>query len=342
MDRSVFRIPSIPILERPRLSDFLYRLRATLGGQSPRRKYLIGVSGGRDSVTLLHALSALGYGKLVVCHLNHGLRGRESRADATLVRRRARALNLPFETAVVSTARVAQETGQSLELAARDLRHAFFARCARQHRCSRLFLAHHADDQVETCLFNFLRGAGAAGLGGMKPISQIGFLSLIRPLLQVSGSDIAAYAQTQHLIWRDDASNADPAHTRNRLRCEILPLLESALTPAFRAAILRTAEILREEDAWMESLIPPISTRLRVRDLLAMPLALRRRAVRRWLIQQKIPEPGFAETERVLSLLNDGIGPAKINLPRGTHARRRAGEIFLEKDPGQPDPSKLP
>lgn len=332
----------MPISERLRLSDFLHRLQDVLRAHSPRRKYLIGVSGGRDSLVLLHALVSLGYQKLVVCHLDHGLRGRESRADAALVRRRARTLNLPFETARVLTARVAKETGKSIELAARDLRLAFFTRCARTHRCSRLFLAHHADDQIETCLFNFLRGAGAAGLAGIKPISQVGPLTILRPLLQLSGPDIAAFARSQRLTWREDASNAEPVHTRNRLRHEILPVIESVMNPNFRASILRAAEILREEDAWMDSLVPPVPTRLVTRDLVAMPVALRRRFVRRWLAQNEIFQPGFEETERVLSLLNDGAGPAKINLPQGHHARRRAGEIFLERCSHQPRPGKLP
>lgn len=324
------------------MSDFIHSLRTALSAHPPRRKYLIGVSGGRDSLVLLHALVSLGYRKLVVCHLNHDLRGKESRADAALVRRRAHSLKLPFETTRASTAQVAKDTRKSIELAARDLRLTFFARCARTHRCARLFLAHHADDQIETCLFNFLRGAGAAGLAGIKPTSQVGPLTIIRPLLQVSGADIAFFAKTHRLTWREDASNIDPAHTRNRLRHEILPVLERVMTTNFRASILRAAEILREEEAWMDSLVPPVPARLVTRDLMAMPIALRRRLVRRWLVQQQIFEPGFEETERVLSLLNDGSGPAKINLPQGHHARRRTGEIFLERNPSQPILKKLP
>ncbi len=326
-----FRNCSIPISERLRLSDFLQKLNLAVAAHSPRKKFLIGVSGGRDSLVLLHALSALHYQKLVVCHLNHGLRGKEGMADATLVRRQARFLGLPFETERVSASQAARETGQSVELAARELRIAFFSQCARRHRCPRLFLAHHAGDQIETCLFNFLRGSGAAGIAGIKPLSQIGSLQILRPLLSLSRQEITAYAEENQLPWREDASNAETVYTRNRLRHEVLPAVERVMGPAFPAAILRAAEILREEDAWMESQIPPVPSRLSTPNLLGMPLALRRRLVRRWLIHHGIAEAGFQETERVLSLLRGEAGPSKINLPQGHHARRRSREIFLEK-----------
>ncbi len=308
------------------------RFRTALAAYSPRKKYLIGVSGGRDSMALLHALHAVGYRKLVVCHLNHGLRGASARADSDLARRAALRLGLAFESAKVEAQKCAILQKCSLELAARELRFAFFSQCARKHRCPRLVLAHHADDQIETCLFNFLRGAGAAGLAGIKPVSRRAGLEIIRPLLGISRDEITAYAKQEKLSWREDASNQSRAHTRNRLRLAVLPAITKALGSSHRAAILRAAEILREEDAWMESLVPPVSERLACKSLAAMPEALRRRLVLRWLQKHNVPEAGFQETIRTLSLLNNGSGPARVSLPGNFQARRRAGEIFLEKE----------
>lgn len=312
------------------MNDFPSRLRAALDIHSPRKKYLIGVSGGRDSMALLHALGILGYHKLVVCHLDHGLRGRASKKDASLVRAAARALQFPFEHSQARVVAAAVREGKSIELAARDARLAFFTTCARKHRCRRVFLAHHADDQVETCLFNFLRGSGAAGLAGMKPVSKIGILELIRPMLGITREEITLWTQSRKIAFHEDASNSDTKHARNRLRHIVLPAIEKAM-PAAKAAILRASDILREENAWMESMVPPASARLKTSELREMPHALRRRVVHRWLIRQGIAEAGFQDTELVLSLLDTEVGPAKVNLPGNIHARRRQGEIFLEK-----------
>ena len=312
------------------MNDLPASLRPVLAAFSPRKKYLIGVSGGRDSMVLLHLLHTAGFKNLVVCHLHHGLRGKAATRDAALVRTTAKRLGFPCEVDRVQTATVARRDKKSLELAARDLRLAFFTASARKHRCHRLFLAHHADDQVETCLFHFLRGSGASGLAGIRPVSRIGRLEIFRPLLDTPRDTLAAWAKTRRIPHHEDASNTSPAHTRNRLRHEVLPAMLRVM-PSCREAILRAAAILREEDAWMESLVPQPAARLRTRELAALPLAQQRRLILRWLTQHGVPEPGFQETTRVLSLLNSDNGPAKINLPGDHHARRRRGEIFMEK-----------
>jgi tRNA(Ile)-lysidine synthase len=304
-------------------------LALALKGISKSKKFLVGVSGGRDSMVLLHALHRLGFRQLVVCHLDHALRGKASKADAALVKKTALRLGLAFESARAQTRDYAAANKKSLELAARELRHAFFAECAKRHRARHLLLAHHADDQIETCLFNFLRGTGPAGLAGIKPVSRLGNLTVHRPLLAVSRDEIDRYRKLHCIPFREDSTNAEALHTRNKLRHEILPAIEHTLGAAFRKAIPRAAEILRAEDEWMSSLVPAVGETLSCRDLRAMPLALQRRVVRAWLVAREIPEPGMEETQRVLSLL-DTAGPAKINLPGDRHARRRAGVIFLE------------
>lgn len=280
-------------------------------------------------MVLLDALLECGFANLVVCHLNHTLRGRCAAADERFVRRHAEKRGLAVEIARSHTADFAKKNALSLELAARELRYAFFEECARRTRCRTLVLAHHADDQVETCLFNFLRGTGAAGLGGMKPFAKRRLLALRRPLLEVSRAEIDAYRIRRNVGFREDLSNAEARHTRNKFRHQVIPAIESVMGPGFRKAVLRAAEILRAEDEWMAGLVPEPSDTLQVKVLRDMHSAARSRLVLTWLRGHGIADAGLRETKRVLSML-DADGPAKVNLPGDLHARRRAGVVFLE------------
>lgn len=281
-------------------------------------------------MALLHALRSLGFEKLIVCHLDHGLRRRASRADAEFVRRSSAGCG--FECARARTDEFAKCRRMSTEAAARELRYAFFRECAKRHHCRTLLLAHHADDQVETCLFQYLRGSGAAGLAGMKQVSRRDGLTIIRPLLAVGREEIDRYIAKNAIRYREDGSNASTAHTRNRIRHVVIPAIREAFGPRFRDAVLRASEIFRMEDEWMESQILETGARLSCKELRAMPEALRYRVVIRWLRKSGVPEPGLAETRRVLSLLDPESGPAKVSLPGNLHARRRAGEIFLGQE----------
>ena len=290
---------------------------------------LIGVSGGRDSVVLLHLLARRGH-RLVVCHLDHALR-RESREEARFVEKLAADLGCEFFVKRERVAARAQRMKCSIETAAREARLAFFAKVARARGVRRLFLAHHADDQVETFLFNLLRGSGAAGLAGMRAISWRGDLEMVRPLLGVWREEIDGYVAEHGLEFCEDASNADPRHTRNRVRHEIVPMLARAFGREVRGALLRSAEILREEDAYLAAL-PELaladSRELIVGELKMIPLAIQRRIFLAWLRARGVTRIGFEDVERVRSLLAGRV--AKINLPGGKHARRRAGKIFVE------------
>lgn len=294
--------------------------------------YLVGVSGGRDSVALLHLLRETGYERLTVCHLDHGLRP-ESAGDAEFVADLARDWNYPV---IIETTKVAASSKSSLETAARNARRAFFARASTARRCHDLFLAHHADDQVETFLFRLLRGAGPAGLGAMRaesPLSPDSPLRLLRPLLGVWREEIDAYVQAHRLPYREDISNADPGPTRNRIRAAVLPFLDCELGRSVRPALWRAADILGAENAWIETLLdsePTPGAHLPVDGLRGQPLARQRRLVRRWLATQAAPTVGFEEIDLILSLLDHEGGPAKINLRGGWHARRQGGVIFLQ------------
>jgi tRNA(Ile)-lysidine synthase len=301
----------------------------------PSEPALIGVSGGRDSVALLHALVARGFRQLFVCHFDHALRP-ESAEDAGFVRRLARRWKLPVVIEREDVARRAKRRKQSLETAAREARYAFFARVAAARDCPRLLLAHHADDQVETFLFNLFRGAGAAGLAGMAIVSRRTIdgveLAIHRPLLGTWRAEIDAYLAAHALDFREDPSNADPRHTRNRLRHEVLPAIERAFGREVRQALWRASQVLRAESALLEGLLPrePLPAALEVRGLRALPEALQRRQIHAWLRARGVPDVGFGEVEAVRSLLLHEQ-PAKVNLPGRAHARRRAGQLFLER-----------
>jgi tRNA(Ile)-lysidine synthase len=301
----------------------------------PDARYLIGVSGGRDSVALLHWLISLGYKKLVVCHLNHQLRGRSSEADARLVEKLAAKYQVDFELGAANVRALAKKKRISIETAAREARYSFFTRVAKRHHCHTIFLAHHADDLVETFLLNLIRGAGLTGLAGMRDVSSRCIdgvdLTIVRPLLSVWRSEIDKYVQEYHLRFREDATNKNLATTRNRIRNRIIPYLEKILGRNIRQNIWRTAMIAAEEEKWInEELSDSTNADLSVTTLRALPVALQRRAILKWLRAQNISEVSFDVIERVRSLADREAAIAKVNLSRDRHVRRRAGRIFIE------------
>lgn len=331
------------------MPSFAEKLSVALRPFPPADRYLVAVSGGRDSVALLHGLVHHGYRRLVVCHLDHGLRGEQGAADARFVRELAADLGLAFEEHRADVAALATVGKEALEASGRHARRRFFAAVARRRRCYSVFLAHQADDRVETFLLNLLRGAGPAGLGAMavdshhrvslpgstRPVP----LRLLRPLLGIWRAEIDLFLADHSLPWREDPTNADPAHaTRNRLRLEAIPALTAAVAGRpVTPALWRAAELLAEEERWLaETLAPELAAlpaRLPVRTLTAEPVARQRRLLRAWLTARGTSAVGFREVELVRGLLDasDVNAPAKVNLPGNRHARRRAGVLFVEK-----------
>ena len=302
----------------------------------PTHPHLIGVSGGRDSVVLLHWLTSLGYQKLIVCHLDHELRGRASQADARFVASRAAKLRLDCEIGRTDVRALAAQSKLSVETAARAARFAFFVRVARQKRCRTIFLGHHADDLVETALLNLLRGASPGGVAAMRSVSvhRIGKteLTIVRPLLGISRREIDLYIRQNDLAFREDASNADLDSTRNRIRHRVLPYIEKQLGRGVRKAIWRVTQIWIEEEDLLESLVSDRvdASELDVVSLRKMPVALQRRAIVGWLRARGITNIGFDVVESIRGLLDPECKGAKVNLPRRRYARRRAKKIFVE------------
>ena len=298
-------------------------------------RYLIGVSGGRDSIALLHWLVNLGYDRLIVCHLNHQLRGQSSDADARFVQKLAAKCQVGFELGAANVRALAREKKMSLETAAREARYSFFSKAAKRRRCHKIFLAHHADDLVETFLLNLIRGAGLTGLGGMRDVSSRQIhgidLTILRPMLSIWRSDIDKYVRECHLRFREDATNKNLAPTRNRIRNRIIPYLEKILDRNIRQNLWRTATIAAEEENWLDKEVPDLTNvDLSVPKLRALPVALQRRAILKWLRVQNISGVGFEVIERVRLLLDPNVRTAKVNLPQDRHARRRAKTIFIE------------
>lgn len=257
----------------------------------PRSEIVVAVSGGADSLCLLHLLHSLcGEGRpfptvrLLAAHLNHGLRGQASERDALYVARLVSAWGLPLTIGSVDVPALARREKRSLEEAARLARYTFLRQVARGRLIA---VAHQADDQVETILLHLLRGSGLAGLVGMAPRQQ----DIIRPLLEVTRAEILAYCQQQGLRPLEDESNRDPRFLRNRVRHELLPLLEQ-LNPGIRETLRRSAEVVRVDLEWLESCVSErwsevvISASeqeviMTVPGLLAQPLSLQRHLLRR-------------------------------------------------------------
>ena len=304
--------------------------------RAARRRWLVAVSGGADSVALLHLLHRAGFRNLIVCHLDHRLRGRASTGDARFVQRLATSLGLKCESARADVRAIMHASGESLETAARRARHAFYAACARKHRCHRILLAHHADDQAETVLWNLLRGSH--GLKGMSETQEINVngrkLELIRPLLDIRRAVLVAWLRKAGLKWREDASNREPFTIRNRLRHEAIPLLAEITKRDPVEALTRGA---RDNAACqqMESIILQQTRvtdpqgRLHLGALRALPPSLQRRAIADFLRTQGIPRIDRALLDRAVALLEPGAQPA-ITLPGGHPLRRRAGRLMVD------------
>ena len=303
----------------------------------PNKTYLIGVSGGRDSVALLHQLVERGYRRLVVCHLDHKLRGAQSRADAQFVERLANEFDLPMELSSADVRVLAKKTKMSIETAGRNARYQFFAEVARRLRCRTIFLGHHADDLVETFLINLFRGTGTTGLAGMREVSirQVDRirLEIVRPLLSVWRNEIDDYVTTQKIRFREDVTNESLVPLRNRVRRKIIPFLEKQFDRPIRKSIWRAASIASEEEGFFGELLPSNlarSTELAVKPLREMPLAVQRRMLREWLDAGNISGVNYDLVERIRGLLDLSNQVAKTNLPGRLHARRRSGKLFME------------
>jgi tRNA(Ile)-lysidine synthase len=303
----------------------------------------VAVSGGADSVALLRLLleqrAELGV-VLSVVHFNHKLRADESEADEAFVHNLAAAHQLELHSSEADTRRFAREKELSLEAAARDLRYAFFGRIIKEGSLNKIATAHTLDDQAETVLLRIFRGTGTSGLAGIQPQLNVGDGSIIRPLLQTRRADLRTYLENIQQPWREDSSNSDAAFTRNRLRHELLPLIEQSFNPDIATALSNLAEIARAEDElWARDTAEAFircyrDHRIDARHLAQLPLALQRRVVRLAAIQSGIALD-FPHGERILKLAAENKRKT-IELPNGFRAEIENGTLTFHTDQPQP------
>src|SRR5439155_1141480 len=332
---------------------------------NPGDRVGVAVSGGADSVALLRLLlelrTELGV-VLSVVHFNHKLRGLEADTDEQFVADLASRNKLEFRCESGDVTACAATKRLSIETAAREMRYEFFRRLLLEGRMNRVVTAHTLDDQAETVLLRVVRGAGTRGLAGIYPqlsVSSSQFSvggqasvadrqqvcsSIVRPLLGVRRKELEAYLIAEGQRWREDSSNRDLQHARNRVRHGILPRLERNLNPAVREILAETAEIARaEEEYWNAEvgriLQPSAGRRWRgagatvgLGNFVGFPLALQRRLVRASAESSGL-RLEFRHVEEILDLISNGRCPGKAALPDGWMASIDKGELKFEPAP---------
>jgi tRNA(Ile)-lysidine synthase len=310
----------------------------------PGARVLVALSGGADSVALLHILRVLERrGALRVAgigHLNHGLRGAESDGDERFCRDLAAREALPVEVGYADIAQLARSSGRSIEDAARAARYAFLLSAADRLGAEVVAVGHSLDDQAETVLLRLIRGAGPRGLAGIRPKAG----RIVRPLLDITRDELRRYAAAHALVFRDDASNADVTIPRNRIRLDLMPHLEQ-YSPAIASVLARQAEVAREDEAYLsgqanEAYAVVVSHTAAGLDLDAaglsgLPRAIAARVAR--LALEHAASGRFvaaAHIDCVLSLAAAADG-ASAALP-GCIATRRGGRIVFGSPDGPP------
>ena len=280
---------------------------------APGQTVVVGVSGGADSVALLHALSSLRSVwdlRLVAAHLNHGFRGAEADADADYVAQLADSLALPCHIQRVDVPALKKRRHGSAQEAAREARHAFLRRIAARENAERIALGHTQSDRIETVLLNLLRGTGPDGLQGFPPAA----LPIVRPLYDVRRSETETYCAAQNLRPRHDSSNEKTDYRRNKVRLELLPLLASYYNLNVSDALLRMSELVSADNALLDNLAAgafqnclvsqnPDFMTLNCDKLNALDISLRRRVLRQAIeaVRGTLQNIPFAVIENVLS-----------------------------------------
>lgn len=300
-------------------------------------RVLCAVSGGADSMCLLHWLrrhaGTLGI-SVAAAHFEHGIRGEESLRDMRFVEETCAAMGVPLFIGQGNVPEAAAERSLGLEETARELRYEFLEAVARENGFTRIATAHNADDNAETVIFNLARGSGAAGLCGIPPVRGI----IVRPLLETTRSEIERYLEENGIAHIEDSSNRSQEYSRNKIRLRIMPVLRE-INPAVSKAVLRTGEMLREDNALLDRLAEEFiaahfnGESVRSKELAALPDAVESRVIR-MLCPQSI---GAVHTNDIMKLAL-GTELAYIDVP-GARIRRQKGRIWF-KDPPVPKNKK--
>jgi tRNA(Ile)-lysidine synthase len=321
----------------------------------PGERVTVACSGGADSVALLHALAALRDELgvvLSVAHFHHQIRGIEADVDQKFVEELAAKLHVDFYSGSGNAPQHAVERKISLETAARDLRHQWFVDLIKQGKAHKIATAHTLDDQAETVLMRILRGTGTRGLAGIAPAQAT--KHLVRPLLATTRREVEGYLKAKGQCWREDSSNSDLGHTRNRVRHMLLPLLEREFNPAIRQTLADLANLAQaEEDYWnneLSSMLPRLvhegkPTRsgrsasgdaqgvlaLDLSGLRSLPLAVRRQVIQRTALRFGVSLE-FKHIQQLTGLAEDGKPGTKLVLPDGLGANRTVRELQFSRN----------
>jgi len=297
----------------------------------------VAVSGGADSVALLRVLlelrSELGF-VLTIAHFNHGLRGEASAADEAFVAELAKQHELDCFAGHGDVRAQAVAHKLTLEAAGRQMRYRWFAQAAQQHRLDGIATGHTLDDQAETVLLKFLRGAGTRGLAGIYPILHRDGFRIVRPLLRVSHAEVEAYLSSLGQVWREDESNLDQRFLRNRIRHELLPLLERDYNPRLRHILADMAKLSQAEQQYWNDLVARHLTTNPCGELLLagfadLPVALQRRVLKSFAEAQGGAALDFAHVEK---LRRCALGELrKAELPGDRIAMRANGTLQIGK-----------
>ena len=286
---------------------------------------VVAVSGGPDSVCLLHILHTLRKEleiNLLVAHYDHGLRPGEDASETRFVTSLAESMGVPFETEKARS--LIRRRTPSLEEAARNARYRFLEKVRRGHDAQKIALAHQLNDQAETVLMRMLRGSGPSGLGGIPPCRD---QMIVRPLIEVGRKEIEAYIKAKKLSYVVDSSNLQASFLRNRIRLELFPLLEQ-YQPRLAERLAETAEILRMEDEYLEQIVtawvdgesdtsPDGEVSISLQAFLDLPLPLKRRAVRQLIerVKKNLRRIGSEHVHSVLTMAEGEKPQATLDLP---------------------------
>ncbi|MFH2219104.1 MAG: tRNA lysidine(34) synthetase TilS [Pseudomonadota bacterium] len=311
----------------------------------PQDSVLVGVSGGPDSVALLHVLSALASRfslRLGVAHLNHGLRQHISDSEAEFVASLSENMALPFFLEKADVRKYQAGAGLSLEEAARHVRYAFYRRTARENRFSKIALGHHADDNAELVLMNLMRGSGPLGISGIPPVRNG---SIVRPLIRVKRSEIMEFLNTSALKYVSDETNREIKYLRNRIRHHLMPVIKSSFNPRIVETLDRLSSILRSEEEWIESIIErdfktsiveekDNSIAFSAERLGKIHIAARRRLIRKAVSKVKgnLRSITYAHINSVMDLLQDARPPKRLDLPGRVRVSLKGDRIVFSQE----------
>ena len=308
-------------------------------------RVLVCVSGGPDSMALFHVMLDLRERydiELVVAHLDHMLRGKQSAADAAFVKKIVSGFNLPFVAEKIDVKKIARESKMSIEEAAREARYDFYMRAAEDSKANKIATGHNMDDQAETVLMRLLRGSGSRGLSGIPYKRRLGNIFVIRPLLDIKREEIENYLKKRGLPSRTDASNLETFYIRNRIRHALIPLIEKEFNPRIKENLSFIAQNMSDETDYLDRTAKRLLCRLAVRtktkidinisDLSRSHIALRRLIVRQAICflkgdLKKITYRHWLEIEAILSEKNK----SGIDLPGGIKVKRQQGTLAFFK-----------